>query len=565
MLDSRTTRDKEFCQTVIIRWMEEEEMTMTNSYRIVLPLCLMGFVILSGCIQSKETYTLNPDGSGKVVYELTAPLAPDLMGTKQSDPEVQARNSVDKLLKESSGIDTWADISWSLTDDAKLYFKGTAYFPDYNQVQLSQGEMKSSIKENLRFRKQDDQRLFLSFEDQTTTNSPAVVLSPEQLQETIRQKKFSFMQSRPMLNGILKDMMIEEVYVLPGNIIRADSFTMNEERSEVLLRYDGDKILNAFDELMKNDLFWEQEALRSDEDDKLSMHLFNQTTFGSTSMTMVIIEGPFKPLFDYAAEVSAAKAAYPDLIKSLQLADQPEKSVPVSGEGLKHIKVGGIKLVYADDVDFFVRPFNQQAGLTISMLASFGRPLLEIKKVRLSMAETISGQNLVPEKTHDREARNARLSKDKTIAVFELNMKTPGNVLEQISILSGEITYLTGGLTTNVDLGLLPLKVGTTSESLGAEIIKTGKSRWGNEDSHDVEILLASDPDFIKEIRFENAGGEILEFKSSGSVTSGQSGKYTYRFERELPAEARIIVERYIDLKEVTVPFKLEKIDLLNP
>ena len=101
--------------------------------------------LLAGCIQVKEEYTLNPDGTGKVIYETTAPLGNPFGGKKDEKPEDQARGQVDKILTESSGVSVWKDVTYKINDDGKLHFKGTAYFKKFLRLQLGE-KMQSSFK-----------------------------------------------------------------------------------------------------------------------------------------------------------------------------------------------------------------------------------------------------------------------------------------------------------------------------------------------------------------------------------------------------------------------------------
>ena len=66
---------------------------------------LLAFACLAiaGCVEEKSEFTLNPDGSGKIIYEATIqPMSFEMMGEKL-DLQVQLKESVQKILTESSG------------------------------------------------------------------------------------------------------------------------------------------------------------------------------------------------------------------------------------------------------------------------------------------------------------------------------------------------------------------------------------------------------------------------------------------------------------------------------
>ncbi len=131
-------------------------------------LLIIGFATIVGCIETKDEFTVNPDGSGKVIHELTFPAmnleagfqtmgggAPgemgggkppsEMAGGKPSDPNAQLKNSVREILSKSSGVDAWKDVSYKITDDGRMYFKGTAYFPDINSLSIHSPNISSDM------------------------------------------------------------------------------------------------------------------------------------------------------------------------------------------------------------------------------------------------------------------------------------------------------------------------------------------------------------------------------------------------------------------------------------
>src|SRR5262249_1583181 len=101
-------------------------------------LCLLH----AGCIECEQTFTLNPDGSGKVAITLVAPLSPldqlfgvaDPAGGKRPSTEEKKRRSLDKLLSTARGVDAWKDVSADYLPDGRFKFQGTAYFKDLQPI-----------------------------------------------------------------------------------------------------------------------------------------------------------------------------------------------------------------------------------------------------------------------------------------------------------------------------------------------------------------------------------------------------------------------------------------------
>ena len=64
---------------------------------------------------------------------------------KPTPPEKRVKKKVSEILKTSKGIDAWKDVSCQVGDNGEITFKGTAYFPDYNKMEIG-GNMNNSRK-----------------------------------------------------------------------------------------------------------------------------------------------------------------------------------------------------------------------------------------------------------------------------------------------------------------------------------------------------------------------------------------------------------------------------------
>src|SRR5437763_8602917 len=98
----------------------------TRSFLLALILSSAS-IILSGCLDVEQHYTINPDGSGKV--DLVANLTDWTLDANDKDIKQKLRDRVKDFLDSTKGIEAWKDVSYSMKDD-KLHFAGTAYFSD---------------------------------------------------------------------------------------------------------------------------------------------------------------------------------------------------------------------------------------------------------------------------------------------------------------------------------------------------------------------------------------------------------------------------------------------------
>lgn len=89
-------------------------------------------IILSGCLDVEQHYTLNPDGSGKV--SIDADLTDWTLDASDKDIKEKLRERVKDFIDSTKGIDAWKDVSYTMNED-KVHFQGTAYFPDITKVE----------------------------------------------------------------------------------------------------------------------------------------------------------------------------------------------------------------------------------------------------------------------------------------------------------------------------------------------------------------------------------------------------------------------------------------------
>ena len=107
----------------------------------------LSLALLAGCVQVRDEYTLNPDGSGKVKVSRLEPAGMTLMGGGgQLNPEAEVLTVAKKLVAESKGIDAWKDVSWKIAKDGRIQVTGTAYFKDINKLAFGSKEGRARLE-----------------------------------------------------------------------------------------------------------------------------------------------------------------------------------------------------------------------------------------------------------------------------------------------------------------------------------------------------------------------------------------------------------------------------------
>ena len=308
-------------------------------------LTLLAFVVavcaiaIAGCVETKDEFTVNPDGSGKIVHELTFPsmdLGPgsemgsegasfDITGGEPSGPQAQLKKSVKEILSQSSGVDTWKDVSYKMTDDGRSYFKGTAYFPNINNLSLHNAGFSSDMKLNFTRDISGEITIELKSEEQAeegkAVKPPTTELSEAELDEDVKDAKLRYNQTKPMMQDILSGLKSETILHLPADIKEISNFEKVNART-VRIAFEGSKMIEVMDKMMQDEA-WLKEQIRAGKDPLRdgpeSGLAMNEMLFGEKAPVRIVVAQGAQQLFDYDAEVTAARANYENMLKELGL------------------------------------------------------------------------------------------------------------------------------------------------------------------------------------------------------------------------------------------------------
>jgi hypothetical protein len=293
---------------------------------------LAASAMLAGCFEIKQDTSLNPDGSGKAVVELTMPdMGAMGMGmgmnekTPPPDPEVTLKQFAKKTLDDTKGVEAWSDVSFARTEDGRMKFKGTAYFKDLAAFRLSTGKGDNGPT----FRKDDKGGMVLEMamsEDEAKAPEPPAKSPPpsaEELAKLIQAARLQYQQMRPMMEMMLGKMKVEMTFRLPGTLAEVSGFEKQPDGS-VRIAIDGAKMLQVMDQLNADDAYVRQAILAGKKPGAADMDpAKTEKMFGTKGPFRARATGDMKPLFDYAAAVKAAKEAYPKMIEKLGLDKVP--------------------------------------------------------------------------------------------------------------------------------------------------------------------------------------------------------------------------------------------------
>jgi hypothetical protein len=280
---------------------------------LLLTACLAACLCLVGCFKTKQDYTLNPDGSGKVTYEISFMRGPQAA----ADPAILkdlARKEADKIVKESQGVTAWKDVTFTVEKNGWTTFKGTAYFEDITKLQIG-GSVKSNAALKYTPAAADAAaQLELAMQiEKEPTPAEAPKLTEEEINKKIADAQAQMQRQIPMLTQIMADVQVEWTFTLPGTVEKSVNFQpVADKPNTVRLACDGKKMLEILKGLSEDNAYMRAKVVAGkDPVGPPDPELLNEKLFGTKGPITVSFKPGDKPLFDFAAESDAAKKAMP--------------------------------------------------------------------------------------------------------------------------------------------------------------------------------------------------------------------------------------------------------------
>jgi hypothetical protein len=365
-----------------------------------------------------------------------------------------------------------------------------------------------------------------------------------------------------MLAAFLGSMKQESVFHLPGKASQITNFD-SQPSGALKITFSGAKLLEVMDKLETNDAWMEKNSGANLMDEKPAMNdEMNGMLFGTKGPVQAVVSGPSPPLFNYAAEVAAAKLDFAKTEKELGIS-AASIAPAAQGEPLKNLRLAGVRLITESDSKQDLRPFQYPVGYTVALCGDFAGSVLAVTdKSRVETAIADDGSSLLPEGQAGHRIDFPRLSKDKTAVVLEIPLRVPGKGVSGLKELSGHLQYTVAGGTKEVDLGIDTLQAGAKGTEYGAQVVSI-KEGWQKNGSQEMELKLNLSADSVKSVTMI-AGANKTVLEQNGYFSSGNSCTLTFSSKQTFPAQARLTAEVYDKLQTFEVPFKLENITLLG-
>ena len=302
--------------------------------RAILSTTLLAAALAAGCFEGKADITLNPDGTGKIVGEITfqpsGPWAvrstsnPDL---QLDDPETQMKESVRKILKSSRGVEAWKDVSFKRLPDDRIRFTGTAYFKDLSKVSIHPDDAKSRAA----FGPEGDKVLMLILHrprDEDDGRTSRSRYTSESLAARMKAMRQSFREARGPIGLQLVSMQLDLRFHVPG--LPDEAKGLEQVGRTLTFSTTGPQLLRHMDSLVADNAYLRQMTMTGQSlsgrtlGKALSSRIFSQKGEVWARMT-----GYFRPGFNYEAEVKDAETQEKEMLIRLGL-EQERTSRPSS-------------------------------------------------------------------------------------------------------------------------------------------------------------------------------------------------------------------------------------------
>ena len=293
--------------------------------RLSLPLGLAAAaaVTFTGCIDQDQKFTLNPDGSGKLMVNMTVDGTQMAALGGPSSGRDMGKSLALQLLRGTQGVEAWSDLKYETTPEGKTKVTGTAYFPELNKLQMSAGEQAAGQTSTLVSRMEGGDwivEMGVPGSDKPASGSPAPTKTPAEIKAAVQQAQGQWQASKALIGPLFDSAKVKSTVVAGGTIKSSVGF-VKEGDSTGVLAFGGGKVREGLDKMMTDPKLVEDALASGDamgvlRDPKRVQKVIMELMTDGKGMPKLVIT-PGAPAFDYKAEVAKAKAGQSDAFKAL--------------------------------------------------------------------------------------------------------------------------------------------------------------------------------------------------------------------------------------------------------
>ncbi len=281
-------------------------------------------LVLSSCVETRQVYHLNSDGSGRVSIQATFQQAKlKVKGKEQNEDSGPDREDTIKMLKKArqiieraKGVDAWDSVNYGLNEEGRVTFSGVAYFPDISEFALNQipfTPVKSFNEERLVWG--------VTPEPVDTTKPRSYRDSPlprKAVQERVNTIQKGYKRASKMLNIASSAFDLTAVYHLPYKVKNTTEVTETGKRT-VKASLDRDRLKAKMSQLMGDEdkltkLVAQKGVNNFDWDNKyLLQAAFADEPFKRVQFRTGLFSGGPEEAFSYKETIKAIQPQKPDI------------------------------------------------------------------------------------------------------------------------------------------------------------------------------------------------------------------------------------------------------------
>lgn len=295
--------------------------------RLRLAALALASLVFAGCVEGEVVYTVNPDGSAKVKFDIVTVKQPAITPgpVPKQGPEKTLEDHLRDTLRplfQSQGVSAWKDVSAEFLPNGKLKISATAYVrrlaefkpnglsllqPMYQVTKAGDGSLRLApgpgglAEDNRKFKTPEEIKKF----------------SDEELDKYVQLQMIEAQGVRPIMLALFSQANLKVTYELPGDAKASAGFKVDGKK--VTHTLEGDKVVASLDKwLAKDRAAWRKAYREAKSGDPLRLLNLEGLPPADTSAT---VAKPGEAQFDFDKEVKEAREAYPALRKKFGFGD----------------------------------------------------------------------------------------------------------------------------------------------------------------------------------------------------------------------------------------------------
>lgn len=509
--------------------------------RLVLLAALLA-PVFTGC-HVKDDFTINPDGSGKVVHTVVAP-------PEMTDSE--ARGQLMGMHRQAQGIEAWGNPFVKRTAE-NTTLGITGYFKNFETAGVG-GRSQFKTTKNA------DGTWTIALAEPPSATHPAsqpATSMPADMDAAVKAAAAEIKEqlNSPMMKDMAK-MKQTSTYRLPGPIKAINGFKKIDDRT-VSIELDMGKAMEGMrkiaDDPVKIRKMIEAGATRGGKPDMESpvmRKMLMKDILGVEEPIFVTFTPEAKPLFDYNAEV-AKGTAKPDTAFFVNAGVLP-KTLPAAAKPFDGLTFKP-EIAKREPKSFF----GPRIMVRITMTAPAGTTVMPLR----SELFTVEGEDGKYLELLESAPRTSTFG-GSTFQPFNFEVAIKNDEkITKIKRVFGILTVATYTKMSEVDLGEIEMKPGAKLGKYGIVIKDIKAMGQGNNAMRQVTIDTEKNP-ALGAIKFYDASGK--EVLSMGATPQKKTERQSMHFGNTspLPEKATVKVTVYDDYKEADVPFELKDIEI---